>query len=68
MYVSPNFPSKAALRKALAAGEEVTVFAPGLGTPAENGPETVEGPHYPKPHTWYARVEMKDGRVVKVLK
>jgi hypothetical protein len=31
-----------------------------------NGTETVEGPHYPKPHTWYAKVTMKNGVVVKV--
>jgi hypothetical protein len=66
MYVSPNFKSKAALRKAIAAGEEVTVFAPGLGTPVDNGTETVEGPHFPAAHTWYAQVVMKDGLVVKV--
>jgi len=66
MYVSPNFKSKAALRKALAAGDEVTVFAPGLGTPKTDGVEFVEGPHFPAAHTWYAQVVMKDGRVVKV--
>lgn len=66
MYVSPNFITKRALKEAVAAGEEVTVFAPGLGTPVRDGFETIEGPHYPVPHTWYARVEMKDGRVVGV--
>jgi hypothetical protein len=34
---------------------------------AENGRVTVEGPHYPKPHTWYAQVEVKDRQVVKVV-
>jgi hypothetical protein len=67
MYVSPNFKTKKALKEAVKNGEEITVFAPGLGTPKVNGPETVEGPHYPAPHSWYARVEMKDGRVVKVI-
>lgn len=67
MYVSPNFKTKKALREAVANGETVTVFAPGLGTPKDNGPETVEGPHYPEAHTWYARVQMTDGRVTKVL-
>lgn len=59
MYVQPNYPSKAALKRALAAGERVTVFAPGLGSPRESGIETIEGPHYPKPHSWYAQVEVK---------
>lgn len=68
MYVSPNYPSKAALKRALAAGERVTVFSPGLGTPRE-GTESVEGPHYPKPHSWYARVETRrDGSDIIVTK
>ena len=73
MYVEPNFPSKAALKRALAAGEVVTAFAPGLvrGQATEgvvnNGTAPVEGPHYPRPHTWYGIVTIKDGRVVKVV-
>ena len=66
MYTTVDYPSKAALKRAVAAGEKVTIYAPGLGTPVENGRETIEGPHYPKPHTWYAQVEMRDGVVVKV--
>jgi hypothetical protein len=66
MYTSKNFPTKKALKEAVAAGERVTLFAPGLGSPKENGAEYVEGPHYPKPHSWYAEVTMKDGVVVKV--
>ena len=38
-----------------------------FGTPTiENGVQTVEGPHFPKPHTWYARCTIVDGEVVKV--
>ena len=66
MYTRPNFKTKKALKEAVAGGEKVTVFAPGLGTPRYNGTETVEGPHYPQPHTWYAQVIMLDGYVVKV--
>lgn len=66
MYTSFNFKSKKALKEAVAAGQRVTLFAPGLGTPKENGTEFVEGPHYPEPHRWYAQVEMRDGVVVKV--
>lgn len=67
MYVEPNFKTKKALKEAVAKGERVTVFSPGLGTPKQNGSECVEGPHHPAPHTWYAKVEIKDGLVVKVL-
>ena len=72
MYVEPNFKTKKALKDAVRRGERVTVFAPGLGAPAV-GSESVEGPHYPKPHTWYARVatardpETGDVIVTKVL-
>jgi hypothetical protein len=27
----------------------------------------LEGPHYPAPHTWYAKVQLKNGLVVKVM-
>lgn len=66
MYVSPNFKTKKALKEAVARGERVTVFAPGLGLPVTNGNNTIEGPHYPEPHRWYAVVECKDGVVTKV--
>lgn len=66
MYVEPNFRTKKALREAVAAGQEVTVFAPGLGFPKSNGTEYVEGPHYPAPHSWYAQVTVTDGLVTKV--
>ena len=66
MYTTTNFKSKKALKDAVAAGQKVTIFAPGLGTPKRDGTEFLEGPHYPQPHKWYAQVEMKDGYVVKV--
>jgi len=66
MYTSQNFKTKKALKEAVASGAKVTLFAPGLGTPQRNGTETVEGPHYPQPHTWYAQVTMQDGFVIKV--
>lgn len=67
MYVEPNFKSKKALKEAVVAGETVTVFSPGPFPAKADGQESIEGPHYPKPHTWYARVEVKGGVVVKVL-
>lgn len=66
MYTSQNFKSKKALREAVKAGQKITIFAPGLGTPVYNGIEYVEGPHYPKPHTWYAEVVVKDGVIITV--
>lgn len=66
MYTVQNFKSKKALKEAVAAGTKVRIFAPGLGTPKENGIECLEGPHYPAPHSWYAEVVMENGFVVKV--
>jgi hypothetical protein len=66
LYCDRNFRTKKELREAVARGEHITVFAPGLGEPRRNGRETVEGPHYPEPHRWYATVEMKDGYIISV--
>lgn len=68
MYVSPNFKTKKALKEAVAAGQDVSVFQPNdmFGRDCSNGTFTVEGPHYPKPHTWYGNVIVKDGKVIKV--
>jgi len=66
MYVRPNFHTKAELKKALAAGHIIEVFQPGLGDVPTTGEVFLEGPHYPEPHTWYAKGIMKDGRLVKV--
>ena len=66
MYTTRNFKTKKDLKEAVAKGEQVTLYAPGLGSPKVDGREYVEGPHYPKPHTWYAQVEMRDGFVVWV--
>tara|TARA_R110000868_G_scaffold51197_1_gene162651 strand:+ start:53 stop:259 length:207 start_codon:yes stop_codon:yes gene_type:complete len=65
-YTTQNFKTKKALREAVARGEPVSIYNPGLGTPVDNGKTTLEGPHYPAPHTWYAEVVMKDRLVVKV--
>lgn len=66
MYCEINYKTKKAFKDAVSAGAKVALFAPGLGEPKQNGPEYVEGPHYPEAHTWYAEVQMKDGIVVKV--
>ena len=66
MYVSPNFPTKKALKEALTKGQTVTVFSPGPFPCPTEGRVTVEGPHYPQPHRWYAQVQVKEGRVISV--
>jgi hypothetical protein len=66
MYTNRNFKTKKALKEAVAAGEKIALYAPGLGTPKFNGVDYVEGPHYPASHTWYAEVTMVNGYVTKV--
>lgn len=65
-YVDPNFKTKKELKAAVAKGEAVRVFPPGLGTVPANGMVSIGGPHYPQPHKWYARGKMEDGRLVRV--
>ena len=66
MYTVINFKTKKGLKEAVASGQKVAIFAPGLGSPQQNGTEFLEGPHYPAPHTWYAEATMQDGYVTKV--
>lgn len=68
MYTDFNFKTKKALREAVAAGKRVTYYQPGPfgGNEPRDGTIYVEGPHYPKPHTWYAQCKVKDGVIVKV--
>ena len=67
-YAQGNPKSKKLLREWIAAGKQVSTFNPsGMFPVKENGEDTIEGPHYPKPHTWYARVMMKDGVIEKVI-
>lgn len=54
MYVNPNFKTKKALKEAVARGDRVDVFSPGPFPCKTDGTESVEGPHYPEPHRWYA--------------
>ena len=66
-YTHENFRTKKALKEAVKAGKEVTTFQPGpFGNNPQNGTISLEGPHYPEPHKWYARATLKDGKVIKV--
>lgn len=49
-------------------GKAIRCYNPGLGPDLSNftGKITLEGPHYPKPHSWYCEAELKDGVVIKV--
>ena len=68
MYTTQNFKTKKALKEAVAAGKQIGIFQPGPfgGNEPRDGKITLEGPHYPAPHSWYATAVIKDGSVVKV--
>jgi len=70
MYTYTNFKTKKALKEAVAAGKEVGVYQPnsdltGVEVP-ENGTVTLEGPHYPAPHTWYASATLINRIITKI--
>ena len=65
-YTDTDFKTKKAFKEAVAAGKTVRLYSPGIFQPSANGVEAVEGPHYPKPHTWYASVTVVNGIVTKV--
>lgn len=66
MYTTRNFKTKKDLKEAVAKGQIIGVFNPGLGgEPPANGEVSVEGPQG-KPHSWYARVTLTNGRITKV--
>ena len=72
-YVNCNPKSTAELKRRFAAGEELQVFQPGGLFPLAVGPEGgkvyLEGPHYPKPHSWYCAAMVDANHIItEILK
>lgn len=65
-YVDPDYKTKKAFKEAVASGVKHSPYSPGPFPVTQNGSIVIEGPHYPKPHTWYAACEVKDGIITKV--
>lgn len=66
-YVDPDYPSKKAFKEAVAKGVKHYTYNPsGMFPVKQNGTDVVEGPHYPKPHKWYASVTVVEGVVTSV--
>jgi hypothetical protein len=66
-YVDPDYKSKKEFKEAVARGVVHRTYNPsGMFPVRENGTDVIEGPHYPKPHRWYASVKVENGIVVKV--
>ena len=70
MYTTINFKTKKALKEALLAGKKITVYQPNgdLFNKEEQteGIVSLEGPHYPKPHRWYATGILKEGFLISI--
>ena len=67
MYVTCNPKTKKELLERFKNGELLTVFQPGLSPRQTDGEVSLEGPHYSKAHTWYARAEIKGSVIIKIL-
>ena len=66
-YVNPDYKTKAEFKRAVAEGKEHRPYNPsGMFNPPQNGQDVIEGPHYPKPHKWYAQVTIVNGIITKV--
>lgn len=67
MYTDQNFKTKKELKAAVDSGKAVSVYQPNdmFGNAPTNGRITLEGPHYPQPHKWYAQAVIANGVIVK---
>ena len=66
-YVGPDYKSKKDFKEAVLKGIQHFTYNPsGMFPTTQNGSDVIEGPHYPKPHKWYAQVEVLGGVVIKV--
>lgn len=66
MYTSINFKTKRALKDAVKRGNKLSVYQPGPFPAQTDGEISLEGPHYPDPHTWYASATIENGVITKV--
>lgn len=64
-YVDPDFGAKKEFLAAVKRGAQMTPYNPsGMFPIKSEGRITIEGPHYPKPHRWYAEATVRDGVIV----
>ena len=64
-YTVINFRTKKALLEAVKAGEQIEVFQPGPFPLDKSYPVSLEGPHYPEAHTWYAAVKVNEAAIIQ---
>lgn len=70
MYCEKEFPTKKALKTAIAEGEKLRIYQPGpfgKGLLRNEGKYTICGPHFPKAHKWYAVVHLDEQGYIKTV-
>ena len=67
MYSVKNYKTKKELIADFKSGKRIEVYQPGgFFDGPRAGAVCIEGPHYPKPHRWYASATIQDGIVTAV--
>ncbi len=66
MYTVHNYQTKKALVADFKAGHQIETYQPGPFPGKRNGQVCIEGPHFPKPHRWYASATLEKGMIVKI--
>lgn len=67
-YTEEDFRTKKELKEAVERGQQIEVheITPWGSNLIKDGTVFLEGPHYPAPHSWYARALLRDGVIIKV--
>ena len=65
VHIDPDFKTKKAFKDAFKAGREIYTYSPGIFPSKRDGRDTVEAPA--AYHKWYASVEVKNGKIVKII-
>jgi len=72
VYTDKDYKTKKQLKEDFKSGIKIRVHQPnadvtGFPFRPSNCSTTIEGPHYPKPHKWYASVSVdSDGYIEKI--
>jgi len=61
MYTVKNYQTKKELIADFKAGKQIEVYQPNdMFGESGNGSVSLEGPHYPQPHKWYASATIEN--------
>lgn len=65
-YTTKNYRTKKALIADFKAGIPIECYQPGGFFPLREGSNSLEGPHYPEPHRWYASCVIVNGKATAI--